>query len=145
LDINELINQAINSSKLDKEKIKIVLHLEEKLPRITGDKQALLSAFVELIDNAVYEILKSKTQKKGRTVSSCVKSNSVVIEFIDTGPGIPPENKGKIFSPFFTTREDKTGSGLSFVKYWIERHNGSIREMGIYGGGARFEILIPSK
>jgi len=142
LDIKKIINDAIESSNLDKEELELVLQIDEKLPVFKGDEQALLSVFMEIIDNAVYEISKSKKHEKKLEISVCNKSPYLCIKFVDTGPGIPSADKNRIFNPFFTTREDKNGNGLSFVKTLIESHSGTIREKGIYGEGAVFEILF---
>jgi signal transduction histidine kinase len=69
---------------------------------------------------------------------------AVVIEFVDRGPGIPAENKAKLFLPFFTTRAKGMGLGLSIVKGIIDAHGGLIREVGRPGEGARFIILLPA-
>ena len=60
-----------------------------------------------------------------------------------TGPGVPPEERDRIFEPFFTGREDGTGLGL-FVSYGIvERHGGEIDVGEAQEGGARFTVSLP--
>jgi hypothetical protein len=66
-----------------------------------------------------------------------------LIQFKDNGPGVPLENKVRIFDAFFTTRHHGTGLGLALVRRIIEGHGGIILESGRPGDGANFEIYLP--
>lgn len=68
----------------------------------------------------------------------------VKISIEDTGVGIPPEEKEKIFEPFYTTKENGTGLGLSIVHKIIENHKGSIRVESEVGKGSTFTIFLPA-
>ena len=68
----------------------------------------------------------------------------VVLEFADAGPGVPADQKERIFQPFFTSRVKGMGLGLSIVKGIVEAHRGQIREVGEPGKGARFVIFLPA-
>ena len=67
----------------------------------------------------------------------------VTFAVLDHGPGVPPEVAQRLFTPFFTTRKEGMGLGLSIVKGIVEAHHGLIRETGEPGNGARFEIYLP--
>jgi signal transduction histidine kinase len=67
-----------------------------------------------------------------------------LIHFADNGAGVPLENKTRIFDAFFTTRDHGTGLGLALVRRIIEGHEGVIRECGVPGLGADFEIYLPT-
>jgi signal transduction histidine kinase len=67
------------------------------------------------------------------------------VVFHDSGPGVPQENKERIFTPFFTSRVRGMGLGLSIVKGVVEAHQGFIRETGGPGEGARFVIFLPKE
>jgi two-component system sensor histidine kinase HydH len=73
------------------------------------------------------------------------KSVYLQIEFLDTGPGVPPDLKPRIFTPFFTSRARGLGLGLSIVKGILEAHRGSIVEVGQSGQGAHFIAFLPAK
>ena len=67
----------------------------------------------------------------------------VRIMFTDTGKGIPKGELDKIFTPFFTTRQQGTGLGLSITQKIVEQHNGEIIVESPSGKGARFTISFP--
>ena len=72
------------------------------------------------------------------------ESGRVWIRIEDNGPGIPPEIRSRLFTPFLTTRAQGTGLGLSFVKKVIEEHGGTIHCVDrLLGPGACFEIIFP--
>jgi len=67
----------------------------------------------------------------------------VQIEVADKGPGVPEDQKDRIFRPFYTSRVKGMGLGLSIVKGIVEAHRGQIQEIGSEGSGARFSIFLP--
>jgi len=67
----------------------------------------------------------------------------VEVEFQDSGPGVPEELREQIFNPFFTTKRDGVGLGLSIVVKIVNEHGGSIRLLSEPGSGARFRIFLP--
>jgi signal transduction histidine kinase len=71
------------------------------------------------------------------------KPGSVKIVISDTGEGISPENLGRIFSPFYTTRQQGTGLGLSITQRIVEQHNGEISVESRPGRGSDFTISLP--
>ena len=66
------------------------------------------------------------------------------ISIADSGNGIPPQEKEKIFEPFYTTKEGGTGLGLSIVHKIIENHNGVIKVESEMGKGSTFTIFLPA-
>jgi signal transduction histidine kinase len=68
---------------------------------------------------------------------------AIKILFTDTGEGISPDNLIRIFSPFFTTRQQGTGLGLSITQRIVEQHNGEISVTSVPGKGATFMITLP--
>jgi signal transduction histidine kinase len=67
----------------------------------------------------------------------------VTVDVEDTGPGIPPELQEQIFNPFFTTKNEGVGLGLSIVSKIVDEHRGWIRVVSGPGGGARFRVFLP--
>lgn len=91
---------------------------------VEGDENMLKQVLINLVKNSI-EALKDK--KNGKIQISARKTEGqVVISVEDNGPGIPDEYMEDIFTPFFSTREDGSGIGLSFSKHIIRLHGGSI-------------------
>lgn len=120
--------------------IELILKLDPALPLIYGNKVYLQQVFLNLMINA-----KDAMPNGGKliieTLSEC---DRIVIKFTDTGVGIPPEIKEKIFEAFFTTKGSKgTGLGLSISRWIIKKHNGEIKVESEVGKGSTFTITLP--
>jgi two-component system NtrC family sensor kinase len=72
-----------------------------------------------------------------------VQGPAVVIEFTDTGTGIPAQDLPKIFEPFYTTRTKGTGMGLAVSYSIIEQHHGDLAVRSKLGEGTTFRIRLP--
>lgn len=94
-------------------------------------------AGVSELDTAGY------TSVSGLVTGQRVSGEAVVIEFSDTGPGIPPEDLPKIFEPFYTTRIRGTGLGLAVSYGIIEQHHGELAVRSAVGQGTTFRIKLP--
>ena len=66
-----------------------------------------------------------------------------MIEMSDDGPGVPESIQGKLFQPFFSTKEEGTGLGLSIAQRMVEEHGGSLELESVEGKGATFRIKLP--
>ena len=144
IDLNRSILQAI--SLLENQalfyNIDIIKDLDPNLPMIQGDSGQLNQVFINFILNAADAmagkgILRIATRKHNE--------DTVIIQFTDTGCGIPEENFSKIFDPFFTTKivGKGTGLGLSTSYGIVERHGGKIDLKSTVGKGTTFTIELP--
>jgi two-component system sensor histidine kinase PilS (NtrC family) len=70
-------------------------------------------------------------------------SQPVCLSVQDSGPGIPPEDLGRIFAPFYTTRKGGSGLGLAVVHRAVEAHGGAVYAEEVSSGGTRFVVLLP--
>lgn len=86
------------------------------------DKQQMEQVFINILTNAVFAV--KNEEKKEIAIQTTVQNNRLLVEFIDSGKGIPDEIKDKIFIPFYTTRENGAGIGLPLSKNIVEMHNG---------------------
>jgi two-component system nitrogen regulation sensor histidine kinase NtrY len=117
---------------------------------VAGDARALADAFNEILENAQEAMQVDTVDCRLITVKASIEAlqadggSVAVIEFADTGPGVPHEHKAKIFEPLFTTRADGTGLGLTIVWDIIQRHKGAVVETGVPGKGARFVVRLPA-
>lgn len=111
----------------------------EKIPPIPGDRERLRQVFTNIILNALQAM-----QGEGvLRLVSYAEAENVVIRISDTGPGVSEEEKEKIFNPFFTTKKQGTGLGLSVSYGIVQAHNGSIELVAEHFPGACFQIVLP--
>ena len=141
VDINETVNFVINlvEHNFELSNIKIVKNFADKLPSIKVDGKQVEEVFMNLLRNAAEAIGEEGTV----TISTSRKENNVQIDFIDTGAGISKENIGKIFEPFYTTKEKGTGLGLSVCFGIIKAHGGNITYSSKLGEGTIATVLLP--
>ena len=78
------------------------------------------------------------------TVRTQVQGPKVRVEITDTGAGVPVAEREKIFEPFFSTKSQGTGLGLSLSRQIIDAHGGALTIEGPEGQGATFSITLPS-
>jgi nitrogen fixation/metabolism regulation signal transduction histidine kinase len=104
------------------------------------DRTLMRRVLANLVENAV------QAARPGKAHVHLGVSRSVgraLLTVADEGPGIPPELRGRIFDPYFTTRSEGTGLGLAIVKKIVLQHGGEIEVGEQPGGGARFAITLP--
>ena len=108
------------------------------------DAGLLESVLVNLVANA-FEAMRDHARPEGHRLELVAEpaDGELCIRIADTGPGVPPENRERIFYPFFTTREQGTGVGLAEVHKAVASHGGSVEVRDRVGGGAVFVIHLP--
>ena len=114
------------------------------LPKIPANGSELNQVWTNLIDNAISAMNSHQNGQKVLTVRTTREPESVLVEFTDSGPGIPPEIRERIFEPFFTTKPvgEGTGLGLDIVARIIRNHQGSI-SVNSRPGQTTFQIRLP--
>ncbi len=144
LELKPLLQRAIQMEgfKLENREISLTVKSDGALPRVLGNSNQLLQAFLQVVENAVDAL---QDAGGGRLlVSLRHDGNEVVIEFADTGPGLrDPE---RVFDPFYTTKPvgKGTGLGLSATYGVVQDHKGQITCYNRPEGGAAFEIRLPA-
>src|SRR5580692_3982430 len=119
--------------------IKIELQQEPDLLEVEHDSGQMHQVLLSLLLNAVQAMDGAGTVHV--EMGSLVGYASVVVS--DTGRGISPQNLPNIFRPFYTTRGDGTGLGLSLAQRIVEDHHGRIEVSSVVGNGSRFTVLLP--
>lgn len=121
--------------------VKVVRQYQPDLDLISGAEDQLRQVFSNLILNAV------QAMPKGGTLTLATGTGGPgegwVIEIADTGCGILPEQLKKVFTPFYTTKDNGTGLGLSVSYGIVKDHGGQIQVESVPGEGTRFRIVIP--
>lgn len=110
------------------------------LPRVMADPDQLKQVFLNLVTNAVQAM-----EEQGGHIDLSVteQGDFVVVSVRDTGPGIPGDEIGKVFDPFYSTRDAGTGLGLTIVHRIIDEHDGHI-EVESSPEGTTFRVSLPT-
>ncbi len=111
-------------------------------PTVRADPEKLRQVFSNVIDNAI-DAMESTTGERRLEMSIQGGDSMATVRIRDNGCGIPPEKIGKIFNPFFTSKETGTGLGMAVAKKIMEAHRGSIKVDSQVGVGTEFAFLIP--
>jgi two-component system nitrogen regulation sensor histidine kinase NtrY len=141
-DINSVINNTLLLYNDRNPNIKIIKELNDNIPKIKIDPDKIKRALINLIDNAIESI-----DDCGQiTISShfMLKNNAIQITISDTGHGIKPEDKPKLFLPNFSTKSKGAGLGLTIVDQIISDHHGNIKVEDNIPQGTNFIIEIPA-
>jgi signal transduction histidine kinase len=123
--------------------IRVERQYDPDLPLICAHGGELNQLWTNLIDNAIDAMLGSSGEKL-LTIRTAAQSEGVLVEIMDTGPGIPPEIRDRVFEPFFTTKQQNegTGLGLDLVFRIVRKHHGDIR-FESRPGRTCFQIRLP--
>lgn len=118
--------------------------LARNLPKIPANGSELNQIWTNLIDNAISAMQSVPNGQRILEVHTALEPDAVLVQFTDSGPGIPPEIQGRIFDPFFTTKPvgEGTGLGLDIVQRIVRNHQGTIRVESI-PGRTRFQVRLP--
>lgn len=141
LNINELIQDLAQflSSEFEQAGITIDLDLVKDIPQIQGDERFLRQMLINLLKNA-------KAAMEGGGIARLATrfdDETIRITVEDTGTGIPDEVLNKIFEPYFTTKIDGTGLGLTMVYKVVKGHGGDITVQSRPSLGTRFTVQLP--
>ena len=145
IDVRAVVEDSLRIIEGQAEDKGIVVSVSEheNVPQIIGDPEFLRSVFNNLFINAV-QAMEGTGGKLNVRISPSEDASSVNFEIADTGGGIPEENLGSIFEPYFSTKETGTGLGLAIVKKILDIHNGEITVRSTLEEGTTFSILIPA-
>ena len=159
IDIREVLEHTATLLGYEMEAQEILLRKDfpPELPRVLADKEQMMQVFLNLMLNAIQAMPQGgqlhlagrvfperlQTVKEKRLAPGEGRGNFVEIAIADTGSGIPEEIKGKLFEPFFSTKEEGIGLGLSIAQRIVEQHGGRIRAENMPGKGAVFSVNLP--
>jgi signal transduction histidine kinase len=142
-DLNELVSEALAvfSGRLDG--IRIRTSLSPGLPPVNLDHEQFQRVVVNLVDNAA-EAMQDSLVKNLYIATQPGAAETVELVVADSGPGIGPEDKEKLFLPYFSTKNRGTGLGLAIVSHILAEHGAQIRVEDNQPSGARFTVEIPA-
>jgi two-component system nitrogen regulation sensor histidine kinase NtrY len=141
--VNDILQDALKVFEGRLNDISLYRHLAADLPIVQADSDQMKRVVVNLIDNAADAM--EKSLRKEIWVRSVLDSERDVVEIIieDSGPGIPSEDKERLFLPYFSTKRSGTGLGLAIVNRIVTEHHGSIRVEENFPTGTKFVIELP--
>jgi two-component system, NtrC family, sensor histidine kinase HydH len=146
VDLPPILDRALKAvwNRCDGTRVRLDRQYSEDLPAVRVDAELCEQVFSNLALNACQAMGEEggKLRVSARPADDGMRPG-VEIEFEDTGPGVPVELREQIFNPFFTTKREGVGLGLSIVSKIISEHGGSIRLSSEPGNGACFRIFLP--
>jgi len=119
--------------------IKIELQKDSDLPEVEHDSDQIHQVLLNLLLNAVQAMESTGTVR----VEISAREDCACVVVSDDGRGIPAHNLPNIFRPFYTTKGDGTGLGLSLTRRIVEDHHGRIDVSSVMGKGSQFTVLLP--
>lgn len=142
-DIRGLIRAALQivENEAHAHEVNLGLALNEELGSINCEPVQLQQALINLMLNGIQAMSKSRVRQL--TVRATRKPPHILISIEDTGPGIAPEDLGRIFEPFYSTKDGGMGMGLSICRTIVESHCGTLTAQSSHDTGTRFLISLP--
>jgi len=142
-DAKEILSYAINANKIQAEqkKIKLEVNCPDTLPKVLADSEKTTWVLTNLISNAI------RYSYENSTIYLMVspENNNVLFSVKDTGQGISPEYKDKVFDRYFRvpgTKKEGTGLGLAISKEFIEAQGGQINVESEFAAGSTFKVIL---
>ena len=152
LDVNEIIQEMIILLRNEAARHSILIRSElaNDLPKVMGDRVQLQQVLMNLMLNGI-EAMKDLETSGRLTISSRHEDGQLLISVSDTGIGPPPEQTDQIFRPFFTTKPQGTGMGLTISRSIVESHGGRLSlacacsASSSVASGATFQFTLPAQ
>lgn len=139
--VTEIIEKTVSLVQLDAESFGITLRLEmdDDLPQVVLDKDKMNQVFLNLFLNAI------QAMEDGGELLVATEHDArrIIVTVRDNGVGIVPENLGRVFDPYFTTKNEGTGLGLAMSAKIVEEHGGWMELSSVVGGYTEVRVILP--
>lgn len=144
--LNELVREVMElmHGEFLGEKIEVRLALASELPRVEVARVELQQVLVNLLVNAVHAMKDTPAAKRFIDINTRVDADAVVASIRDRGHGIPAERLPSVFDPFYSTKSNGLGMGLSICRRIIDNHDGCVEARNHADGGASFTFSLPA-
>ncbi|NQU09901.1 PAS domain-containing sensor histidine kinase, partial [bacterium] len=139
--VNEVLRDALVllEHEIKDRDLLLETELTDALPPIRGDRAQLKQAFYNVIRNGIQAMQAGGILR----VHSEATDTQVVVSVADTGGGIAPDQIGRLFEPYYTTKTKGTGLGLLIVQRIVREHGGTIDIQSDVGRGTTFQVRLP--
>ena len=148
IDINQTIREMIGLARSEVERHSVALEMELSnavQPLVFADRVQLQQVVLNLVMNAVEAMSEMSDGPRELLIRTRVNaSGEIVVAVRDSGPGIAPENLGRLFTPFYTTKPQGMGMGLAISRSIIEAHGGRLGVTANEDRGATFQFTLPT-
>jgi signal transduction histidine kinase len=137
---------ALTRTEAANNSVSVRTQFAESLPRVQGDRVQLQQVMLNLIVNAIQAMngIGEGVREIQISIDAVPSEGSVRIGVRDTGPGLSPESLSRLFEPFYTTKPEGMGMGLSICRSIIEAHGGRLCAIPCEARGALFQFTIPA-
>jgi signal transduction histidine kinase len=144
VDLNEVARETIEflSALAIAREVDLTSLINQTPLPIKGDRIQLQQVILNLIVNAIDAMSGMPSAERKITVSTARDDNSAHLSVSDVGPGIPSGKFSKVFEPFFSTKPNGMGMGLSIARTIVEAHGGQLSAQSRAGGGAVFSVRL---
>lgn len=142
LDVNQTLHDILIllEYSLNKENMEVHTRLDSNLPPVNGNRGMIKQVFLNLLLNAI----QARNGKYGMIkIDVTADEKDICIRFKDYGSGVEKSIQKQVFQPFFTTRKEGSGIGLSISRYLVEQHKGVITLDSEYGSWTEVSITLP--
>ncbi|MGZ8225282.1 MAG: sensor histidine kinase [Methylococcaceae bacterium] len=147
IDLNKVVQDVLTlmHSDLMNHSITVIIDLDWKLTPVIGDRVQLMQVLLNLIMNACDAMSDNNKGNRRLTIhTERVSNDNARVSISDQGPGIPAENMASIFEPFFSTKKQGMGMGLSICRSIITAHGGQLWASNNDAAGSNFHFTLPA-
>jgi signal transduction histidine kinase len=146
VDVAGVIRDAVRLVEADARDRDVVLtvDVDAALPPVSGDDVQLAQVVLNLVMNGLDAVARTARERRRVLIRAVPQGDGVEISVADTGPGIPPAERERVFEPFYSSKPAGLGMGLAISRSIVEAHGGTISVDPAPGGGARFRVVLPS-
>ena len=146
IEVAELIEDALQPfrPRLKELGFALQVHIDPHVPRVLGDRTALLQVFANIVDNAIKY---SPGEARSLSIDAQGDHATVRVRFRDTGAGIPAEELPRVVEKFYRghdARESGSGLGLAIVQRIVQQHGGRVDITSIVGQGTTVTVTLPT-
>jgi PAS domain S-box-containing protein len=145
LNLNEVVTESLMllTSEINRFAVKLKIDLHHAPAYIQADRIQIQQVIINLVTNAIQAMSEAYDRARVLLVSTVIEDSMGIVTVNDTGPGIGPGVRDRLFKAFTTTKADGMGLGLSICESIISRHGGLISVSDNRGGGVSFSFTLP--
>ena len=144
-DINSIIEVVIKllRPKIKEKHVTILRELPENIPKVYVDRIQIEQVLINLLNNAIDAMKSTPLLKREIIIQSRYDKETIQVKVFDRGTGLPNNMRSDVFEPFFSTKNEGMGMGLSISRSIMESHNGSLNAEQRELGGSIFSFTLP--